>query len=163
LSAKPLDKTEKDPETVKDPDEMMVDVSKWQTIIKFLKEFSKPLFSLRRAMQGLPEDETLFTGFMNIKDTRERTRVTEPQIVSHSFLRLMSSFFPETLGNWKEIAEMEDVYYIALDGEQRKEAILSQKARNTVNVQGVEGALQIPKVETKPSEPQKRKGLFRRG
>lgn len=133
-------------------------------ITKRLGDFAESLRKIKRGMQGLPiKEEDIFSGLINVKDLRERTRVSEIQIWSHSYMRIMADLYPDVFKIFKEIAEMEDTYYIAEDGEQRKEAILMQKVKSTLQVQAMGEALQLPKVETKPPEEPKKRGIFRRG
>ena len=56
----------------------------------------------------------------------------------------------------KDVAKMKDVYSIAKDGEQRKEAILMQRAKSEVAlVPSGQQVLGLPQVETKAKEEKK--------
>ncbi len=64
-------------------------------------------------------------------------------------------------------AEQIDVYSIPFEGEQRKEAILMQKARSVSEVSVQAPSMALPQVETnrslaQPQEQQQKKGFFRR-
>lgn len=118
---------------------------------------------LVRAARGQPLDEDIFSGLINVKDPRERTRLSQLEVYAHSAMQLIAGWYPEEMGFWKEIAEMEDVYFISQDGEQRKEAILMQRARTQVQLAPQQPlAVQVPEVKTKPEETKEKKGLFRR-
>lgn len=130
------------------------------------KEELQEIAYLIRAVQGLPLEEDLFSGLLNVKDIRERTRLSELDVYGHSVMRLIASWYPEEMGFWKDIADMEDHYFISLEGEQRKEAILMQRAKAEIRMAET-GVMQLPKVETKPPEEQQqpkqeKKGLFHR-
>jgi len=127
---------------------------------KALGEF---LRALKRGMQGLPIDEDQYSGLLNVKDSRERTRLSEHDVYGHSLMELAANHYDE-LKIWGEIAKEEDIYFIPLEGEQRKEAILMQRARAEVTMAGQPLTVQMPKVETKPPEEAKpeKKGILHR-
>jgi len=127
---------------------------------KALGEF---LRSLKRGMQGLTIDEDQYSGLLNVKDPRERTRLSEHDVYGHSLMELAANHYDE-LAIWGKIASEEDIYFIPLEGEQRKEAILMQRARAEVTMAGQPLTVQMPKVETKPPEEAKpeKKGISRR-
>jgi len=127
---------------------------------KALGEF---LRALKRGMQGLPIDEDQYSGLLNVKDSRERTRLSEHDVYGHSLMELVANHYDE-LKIWGEIAKEEDIYFIPLEGEQRKEAILMQRARAEVTMAGQPLTVQMPKVETKPPEEAKpeKKGILHR-
>lgn len=127
-----------------------------------LSDLADFLRKLVRAMKGQTLDEDIFSGLINVKDERERTRLSEHDVSGHSAMQLIASWYPEEMGFWKDIAEMEDIYFIALDGEQRKEAILMQRAKAEIRMAET-GVMQIPKVETRPEEQKvEKKGILRR-
>ncbi len=111
---------------------------------------------------GQPIDDDVFSGLLNIKDTRERTRLNEHDVLGHSAMRIMADNWPVEMGIWDQIADMEDVYFIAKDGEQRKEAILMTRAKVE---QTSPLTVQMPSINTKPEEPPKpeKKGFFHKG
>jgi len=124
---------------------------------RVVNTLADPIRKLKRAVQGLTLDEDFFSGLLNIKDLRERTRVTEVQAYSHSVMRILADLYPYEFGIAKDMAIMEDTYFIAIEGEQRKEAILMTRAKSTIQVQGLAGeGIQIPQVETTPPESPKR-------
>lgn len=93
-----------------------------------LKELAEILRLVQRAMKGLASEDDNFFGLIDVKDIRERTRLDETAVLSHSAMRLAYSMFPE-FKLFNDIAEMEDPYYISEDGEGRKEAILQTQAK----------------------------------
>jgi hypothetical protein len=121
------------------------------------------LRSLKRGYQGQPIDEDQFSGLIDIKDIRERTRLYEHDVYGHSLMRLLAAHYEE-LKILGEIADMEDRYFLSLEGESRKEAILMQRARAEVAAAGQPLTIQMPRVETKPPEEakQEKKGIFHR-
>jgi hypothetical protein len=121
------------------------------------------LRALKRGMQGLTIDEDQYSGLLNVKDSRERTRLSEHDVYGHSLMELAANHYEE-LSIWGEIAKEEDIYFIPLEGEQRKEAILMQRARAEVTMAGQPLTVQMPKVETKPQEEAKpeKKGILHR-
>jgi len=130
---------------------------------EFTEAEAKEIVMMIRASKGLPLEEDIFSGLLNVKDIRERTRVSETEAYGHSAMRIIAAMYPDEMGFWKDVAEMEDHYLIALEGEQRKEAILMQRAKAEIRMAET-GVMQLPKVETKPVEEAKpeKKGLFRR-
>ena len=85
---------------------------------------------LKRASQGLSLDEQdIMTFLVNAKDHRERTRLKEHDCYSHSGFEYLANIYPETYGFLKMLAEIENIYFISLDGLQRQEAILMTKAK----------------------------------
>jgi Sec-independent protein translocase protein TatA len=117
----------------------------------------------KRGWQGLTIDEDQYSGLLNVKDSRERTRLSEHDVYGHSLMELAANHYDE-LKIWGEIAKEEDIYFIPLEGEQRKEAILMQRARAEVTMAGQPLTVQMPKVETKPPEEAKpeKKGILHR-
>jgi len=149
--------SKKKQETKKEEDQLL-----FSDLLEKLKDLPDFLRRLKRGIQGLPLDEDIYSGLLNVKDLRERTRVTEFQISSHSYMRIMNKVYPDIFEVFEQIPEMEDTYYIAKDGEQRKEAIFMQRARSTVQLQGVNESLMLPNIETKPPETKKKGRIFNR-
>jgi hypothetical protein len=87
---------------------------------------------IQRAMKGLDPEDDVFMGLINPKDIRERTRLEETGLLSHSAMRVAASYFPE-FSMFEKIADMEDPYYISQDGEGRKEAILTVQAKTKMD------------------------------
>ena len=127
-----------------------------------LKDLPEFIRRLKRGIMGQPIDDDVFSGLLNIKDTRERTRLNEHDVLGHSAMRIMADNWPVEMGIWDQIADMEDVYFIAKDGEQRKEAILMTRAK--VEPQGSPLTVALPAINTKPEEQpkQEKKGFFHR-
>lgn len=129
--------------------------------MSFFKKFKKNMHDLGegiraliRGRQGLSIDEPSFSGLLDIKDIRERTRVNAHEVYAHSYMRLLAQVGGNEWGIMKNVADMEDHYLISLDGEQRKEAILMTKAKTEVTVQ--EQPLTVQKVDTtKPAKEKK--------
>jgi len=128
---------------------------------KKLRNIAEGIRCVVRGMQGLPIEEDAFSGLLDVKDIRERTRVDIQNIFSHSYMRLLANYGGDEWGIMEDVAEMEDHYFIAEDGEQRKEAILMTKAKTEVRLP--DQPISIQKVETKPSEKTEKKGFLRRG
>lgn len=107
------------------------------------------LRQLKRALQGLPKEDDAFSGLIHIGDVRERTRITIEDVYSHSDMRLLADKGGDEWKIWDGVANMEDTYFIAIEGEQRKEAILmkqiSSQAQPTVSINQ---PLSLPQVET---------------
>ena len=128
-----------------------------------LKKLAEPIRRLVRAARGQSIDEDIFSGLINVKDARERTRLSEHDVYGHSAMQLIADWYRVEMGFWKDIAEMEDSYMISLDGEQRKEAILMARARTQVSLAPTPLAVQVPEVKTKPEEAkEEKKGFWRR-
>lgn len=125
---------------------------------KKLRNIAEGLRYVVRGMQGLSLDEDAFLGLLDVKDIRERTRIDVQNIFSHSYMRLLADYGGDEWEIMKDVAEMEDHYFIAEDGEQRKEAILMTKAKTEVRLQ--DQPISIQKVETKPKEEGKKKHFW---
>lgn len=121
-------------------------------------ELGKGLKNVIRGLQGLPpEGEDTFAGMINVKDIRERTRLpSQHDVYAHSYLRLLSQAGGSEWKICKDIAEMEEHLLISLEGEQRKEAILMQKAKTEVRIPGQ--PLELQKVQTKREQIEAEKG-----
>lgn len=134
-----------------------------------VEEMAEELRLVFRAIKGLgPEEESLFLGLTNVKDIRERSRLDEATLLSHSAMRVAAAKWPE-FEMFLLIAEMEDPYYISLEGEGRKEAILTVQAKtkldgnmilNMPNTQGGTAQTEQPQAAG-PSQPQK-KSMFQK-
>lgn len=131
-----------------------------------LKELAEIIRIVQRAVKGLGTDDDVFAGLINIKDIRERTRLDEAALLSHSAMRVVSEKWPE-LDLFLSIAEMEDPYYISEDGEGRKEGILLQQAKTgtdranlVLNMPNTSGG--PAKDPSNPTQPPKKKSIFDR-
>jgi hypothetical protein len=115
-----------------------------------------------RAKQGLPTEDDIFSGLIQIKDIRERTRLQEHDVYGHSYMRLLSDLGGDEWEIMLKMANMEDPYFISLDGEQRKEAILMTRARTTSDMQNlninlpVTNPTAIQEQQPRPAPPQKK-------
>ena len=103
-----------------------------------LKRILQALSMLDRALEGQPiEPEDIFSGMLNIKDIRERTRY--PSILDlkrHAYLRLLAAKCPEASA-CKKWAEEEAHSFISYPkGEGRKEGVEIMKAKGMI-AQGV--------------------------
>jgi hypothetical protein len=125
-------------------------------------EMVEQIRQIIRARLGLSADEDLYAYLLNMRDEREKARLTEHNFYGHSAMRVISHEYPEELGYWKDIALMEDVYSIALEGEGRKEGILmaNAKRQETMPV-----AINLPSISTQPApqQPQPKKHWWNRG
>lgn len=130
--------------------------------IKELKQLAEILRLVQRAMKGLASEDDNFLGLIDVKDIRERTRLDETALLSHSAMRLASEIYPE-FKLFNAIAEMEDPYYISEDGEGRKEAILQTQAKAklegnmVLNMPNTNGGLAQPE---QPTQQPKKAGLL---
>lgn len=116
---------------------------------KMLK-LGKGLKNLMRGMQGLPpEGEDQFSGMINVKDIRERTRLNLHQIYSHAYMRLAGAFYPDIMKDWVTVAEEEEHLFISQDGEQRKEAIMYKQPRIEVVSAQPSGTIEPKSLEKK--------------
>jgi len=129
--------------------------------VKKIKDIAEGLRAIVRGYQGLPIDEDKFSGLLDIKDIRERTRLNTRQIFGHSYMRLLHAVGGEEWEIMRDTANMQDHYFISKDGEQRKEAILLTRAKSEVRLSTGE-PLTIPPVETKPPPPEKKKHFWNR-
>ena len=136
--------------------------------LEAFRQVAEALKWIQRAIQGLDLEEDKFQGMMNVKDIRERTRIAVKGIRRHVYFRVLGAegirLAKGGLNPYDiliDVADEEDTYLIAKDGEQRKEAILlkrteaSQMPQNTISIGN------IPNVETRPEEP--KKGFWHRG
>jgi len=129
----------------------------FEEISRFLAHAIK---NLQRGANGLPPEEDVFSGLLNRSDIRERARITLRETYRHSCMRSLAK-----LGNgfelWKDLADMEDTYSIAKDGEQWLYAIEMLKTRS----QGPNTVINTGGSTIGPAQQQKRSftdKLFRR-
>jgi hypothetical protein len=128
-----------------------------------LKQLAELIRIIQRAVKGLSPDEDVFLGLINAKDIRERTRLNEAALLSHSAMRAASDVWPE-LSLMREFAEMEDPYYISEDGEGRREGILLQQAKSKLdanlilNMPNTQGGTAM--TEQPQGQQPKKKGLL---
>jgi len=118
---------------------------------KELSHYALGLQKVFRAKMGLPLRDDVFSGLINVKDIRERTRLSEEQIYSHAYMRELALTYPDLFGIFWDIAEIEDIYFISKDGEGRKEAILMKKIEQPSPI-----AISLPQVQTQPIKQEKK-------
>lgn len=103
-----------------------------------LKRMLQALSMLDRALEGQPiEPEDIFSGMLNIKDIRERTRY--PSILDlkrHTYLRLLAAKCPEASACVKWADEEAHSFISYPKGEGRKEGVEIMKAKGMI-AQGV--------------------------
>jgi len=119
-------------------------LKKLKQIGPIIGEYLKNVF---RGHKGLSLDDDVFSGLLDIKDIRERTRVNDHEVYAHSYMRLVADIGGEEWETMRKVADMEDHYLISLDGQQRQEAILMQRAKAEIRL-GNE-PLQVPPIEVK--------------
>lgn len=86
--------------------------------------------ALKRASQGLNiTEQDIMTFLVDAKNHRERTRLAEHGVYTYSGWEDLAEMYPETFGFLTGWAKLECIYFIALDGLQRQEAILMTKAK----------------------------------
>lgn len=128
--------------------------------IETFRQIAEALKWIQRAILGQELEEDKLQGMMNQKDIRERTRISVKGIRRHVYMRIVSKQgeLRAGLGGLnpykilEEVADQEDTYLIAKDGEQRKEYILLKRTepqQSNVSI-GV-----IPSVETKLNQQKK--------
>ncbi len=127
------------------------------------KEMVEEIRQIIRARLGLSADEDIFTYLLNMRDEREKARLTEHDFYGHSAMRLIANEYQEEMGFWKDVAVMEDVYSIAIEGEGRKEGILmaNAKRQETMPV-----SINLPAISTQPAPevtPAAKKHWWNRG
>lgn len=89
------------------------------------------LAALKRASQGQPlTPDQILSFLVNAKDDRERTRLNEKLCYDHSGWEELGNIFPKTFSWLRDLAKIENIYFISLDGLQRQEAILMTKAKS---------------------------------
>lgn len=120
-----------------------------------LRELAEIIRIVQRAVKGLDPNDDIFQGLINVKDIRERTRLDETALLSHSAMRTASNLWP-MLGFFDKIADMEDPYYISLDGEGRKEGILLQQAKTGTDKANL--VLNMPNTQGQPAQDQTQLG-----
>jgi hypothetical protein len=125
-------------------------------------ELADLIRKLIRASQGLPEEDSDYSGLINVEDIRERTRLDKTTLISHSAMRLAANTF-KGLELLKEIAEMEDPYFISEEGLGRIEAIQQQQAKAGLDhAQNINMYGQQPQDNTTSTQrPPQKKGLSR--
>jgi len=103
-----------------------------------LKRLLQALSMVDRALEGQPiEPEDIFSGMLNIKDIRERTRY--PSILDlkrHAYLRLLADKCPEASACKKWADEEAHSFISYPKGEGRKEGVEIMKAKGMI-AQGV--------------------------
>ncbi len=117
--------------------ELLKELAAFQNPDNALGQVVDLIRKIKRASQGLPAEDDIFSGLIHIDDIRERTRLPEHDVAGHSYMRLLSDIGGDEWAIMAQIAEMEDPYFISLDGEQRKEAILMKRANTAQDTQNL--------------------------
>jgi hypothetical protein len=128
------------------------------------EEIAERIRILFRAKAGLRADEDQFSGLLNVKDRRERTRLSTRDVYGHSILMLLAEMYPFELAVCGSMAAQEDAYFISEEGEGRREALLA-KYQTSQAVPGQVTNIALPQVITRPEEqnkPPEKKGWFHR-
>lgn len=132
-----------------------------------LRVLAEGLKWITRANQGLDLEPDQYEGMMNVKDKRERTRISVGRIRRSTYCRILATSGQKLAHGginpyaiFEDVAEMEDTYFIAKDGEQRKEAILLKREQQAQAPSAV-AKVELPAVETAPPQ-QKKGGIFGR-
>jgi len=103
-----------------------------------IKPFLQEMSMFWRSLDGLPiEPEDVFSGMLNIKDIRERTRYpTILDLKKHVTLRLIEKTYP-VFGAFGKWADEEEHHFISYPkGEGRKEGVEIMKAKGMI-AQGI--------------------------
>lgn len=137
--------------------------------LKELRPIAELIRSLWRAAHGMDIDAKDILSFLvNAEDVRERTRLKEHDVYGHSAMEFLAEMYPNEFGFMTELARLENIYFIPLDGEQRKEMILMQRAKVQESMPQQQSlTVQMPQTtpEQQPQQPgqqQQKKGLFHR-
>jgi hypothetical protein len=130
--------------------------------LEMFRQVAEALKWIQRAIMGLDLEEDKFQGMMNVKDIRERTRIAVKGIRRHVYFRVLGQeggrLAKGGLNPYDiliDVADQEDTYLIAKDGEQRKEYILLKRSEATQVPQNTISIGNIPNVETRPEQPKK--------
>lgn len=127
------------------------------SLTDFIDRMTPSLFKLIRALNGQPPTDERYPLLIDVEDIRERTRLDSPALFAHAYMRLVArSGGPYEI--FDKMADLEDHYFISLDGESRKEAILMNKARQSTELQPV----MIPPVDTSGMNQPKKKHWWNR-
>jgi hypothetical protein len=132
---------------------------------KKLDSVTELIRKLKRAMQGLSADEDVFSGLLNVKDIRERTRIDTRNVYRHTYMRMLADNGGEEWTIMKDWAVMEEHLFISENGEERREAILMTRAKVE---QTSPLTLNLPQIGAQTQEPpkqeeKKKSGFFHRG
>ena len=132
---------------------------------KKLDSVTEFIRKLKRAMQGLSADEDVFSGLLNVKDIRERTRLDTRNVYRHNYMRMLAANGGEEWKIMEDWADMEEHLFISENGEERREAILMTRAKVE---QTSPLTLNLPQMSTQVQEPPKQEekkkgGIFHRG
>jgi len=123
-----------------------------------MKDLATGVKYVVRGIQGLPPDEDIFSGLIDVNDIKERTRLpSQHDVYGQEFMRLLAKYGEDEWGIYQEIADLDAHLLISLEGEQRKEAILMQRSKSQANIVMPGQALQIPQVSTKPEGKEEKK------
>lgn len=117
--------------------------------LEFYKDFADALYRIIRAAQGLPPQEDVWNGMIDVKNPIDTSRVNQPQIIGRTYLRILGTMAPEGNENFKiftDLANYLDEYSKALDGQQWNYAIEIARARNKQE-------LQVSSVNMPPTQP----------
>jgi hypothetical protein len=139
--------------------------------VEEMKEYAEVIRVIMRAMKGLNSDDDTFLGLIDPKRIEERTRLDDPEAVSHAAMRSAAKQWP-IFSFLATLADMEDHYLISGDNETgglgRREGILLQQAKtkmdgnmilNMPNPSG--GVAQSEQPEGQTQQP-KKKGILNR-
>lgn len=134
-----------------------------QDQLKRLRPIAELIRQLWRAAHGMDIDAKDILSFLvNAEDVRERTRLKEHDVYGHSAMEFLADIYPDEFGFMVDLAKLENIYFIPLDGEQRKEMILMQRAKVQESMPQQQSlTVQMPTTTPEPQQQQK-KGLLHR-
>jgi hypothetical protein len=120
------------------------------------------LRAVKRASQGLSIiEQDIMTFLVDTKNHRERTRLSEHNVYGYSGWEELAGIFPKTFGFLCGWSMLECIYFIALDGLQRQEAILMTKAKiqaqTPLTIENIQGQ---PVPQPEEQKQQKGRSLF---
>lgn len=112
------------------------------------KERIESLRALIRGTQGLPAEEDIWNGMIDVKNPIDTARVSNPQIIGRTYLRILATIGNENFGTFDNLADLLDEYSKALDGQQWTYAIEIARARSKQE-------LSVSSVNIPPQQTQK--------
>ena len=122
------------------------------------KDLGQIISYIMRGSSGLNPEEIEYRGLMNVMDDRERARLTRAQAETNAFGELLYRTFGECWLLFYEMAKIDNIYSIPVDGEQRREHILGMSARAPRFLAGLGSTtenLSLPTVDTKKKAEEK--------
>lgn len=139
---------------------------------KIGKSLGKFIMHLIRGAEGLNPEEESATKMYNAHDPLQNSRFTPNQQKFQTYANLVSDTYPKLFKIFKTWSELGSRTLIALNGEQRKEQILIEKAKGIVSPQqqlsltlpmtpDTKQPIQTEAPMTTPTQKETKKGILR--